>query len=89
MVSQYRKGILAQFSRVPCCGGECHPQPTTSAVTFAEDGGGKALESSLCGLLESEMEEVNALAENATIPFEVVLDSGAAEHVSDSVDVPG
>ena len=41
------------------------------------------------GLLQSEMEEVNAMTGPPVFPFEVVLDSGAAEHAVDAVDAPG
>ena len=44
-------------------------------------------ENPLVNLLDSEENPLNNVQEE--IPFEVVLDSGAAEHVSDSVDAPG
>jgi len=43
-----------------------------------------------CHMLESEIEQVNAVNDvPGNCPFEVVLDSGAAEHVADNVDAPG
>lgn len=41
----------------------------------------------LVNLLDSEDDPINNIQED--IPFEVVLDWGAAEHVSDSVNAPG
>ena len=38
-------------------------------------------------LLDSEEDQLNNVQED--VPFEIVLDSGAADHVSDSVDAPG
>ena len=37
--------------------------------------------------MDCEEEQINNVQEE--IPFEVVLDSGAAEHVTDNVDAPG
>ena len=38
-------------------------------------------------LLDSEGDQINNFQEE--VPFEVVLDSGAAEHVTDNIDAPG
>ena len=38
-------------------------------------------------LLQTEEKELNNVQQD--LPFEIVLDSGAADHVSDSVDAPG
>ena len=38
-------------------------------------------------LLEEEEEQLNNIEEE--FPFEVVLDSGAADHVTDNTDAPG
>ena len=40
-------------------------------------------------ILENENGEVNAIGDADTLPFPVVLDPGAAEHVADSIDAPG
>ena len=40
-------------------------------------------------LLESSAEGINAVSDHAVLPFEIVLDSGAAEHVLDQSDAPG
>ena len=38
-------------------------------------------------ILESEEQQLNTI--QGDLPFEVVLDSGAADHVADNVDAPG
>ena len=45
-------------------------------------------ESMIAALFHSEA-NINAMDEQATLPFEVVLDSGAVDHVADSAEAPG
>ena len=39
--------------------------------------------------LEHESEEINNVVNSKTVPFEVILDSGAADHVADATCAPG
>lgn len=75
-VDSNRKVRKAVFCKTPpeVCEHECCVQ-----VTF-----GKAV-----NILENENGEVNAVGDADTLPFPVVLDSSAAEHVADSIDAPG
>ena len=40
-------------------------------------------------LQESSAEGINAVSDHTVLPFEIVLDPGAAEHVLDQSDAPG
>lgn len=55
----------------------------TGKGSYAEAARGKTI-----GLMESDMPSVNSVTGPSMMPFEVVLDSGAAEHVADSGDAP-
>ena len=54
-----------------------------------EEQPGAVTTSMAVNFLESSAESINAISDQSVLPFEVILDSGAAEHVLDQSDAPG
>ena len=77
--------------RISTCPGSCGQAMKDTPATCVVAGWSRCPEKDQrnIGLLQSDREEVNTVSGPASFPFEIVLDSGAAEHVADEGDAPG
>ena len=81
--------LARRIKRVVCADSQSAPHEAVGITSAGTDQKPANTEdkNALVHLLDSEEEPLNNV--QTELPFEVVLDSGAAEHVSDSVDAPG